>query len=66
MYKKKSTGALRAPWHKKRLYAAGRPAANTRLIVKAAGKSSGKKVTYVRTKGGNTKARALRLEAGNF
>ena len=36
----------------------GRPAANTKL--------GGKRIHTVRTRGGNTKYRALRLESGNF
>lgn len=36
MFKRKITGGLRLPWHKKRAYAAGRPAAMTKVhIVKS-------------------------------
>ena len=40
---------------------AGRPAANTKLVVGAE-----KRVRTVRGRGGNLKFRALRLETGNF
>ncbi|KAG2216909.1 hypothetical protein INT45_001838, partial [Circinella minor] len=53
-----ATGARRAQYRKKRKFDSGRPAANTKL--------GGKRIHTVRTRGGNTKYRALRLEAGNF
>eukprot|EP00003_Mantamonas_plastica_P003391 TRINITY_DN1269_c0_g1_i1.p1 TRINITY_DN1269_c0_g1~~TRINITY_DN1269_c0_g1_i1.p1 ORF type:complete len:259 (+),score=44.05 TRINITY_DN1269_c0_g1_i1:362-1138(+) len=57
-HKRRATGGKRKQWHKKRKYAMGRPAANTRL---------GPKIVHtVRTRGGNTKFRGLRLEAGNY
>jgi small subunit ribosomal protein S8e len=43
---------------KKRKFEMGRPASNTKLGVK--------RVRIVRTRGGNSKFRALRLDAGNF
>ncbi len=46
---------------KKRKFETGRQAANTKLV--AAGE---KRVRPVRTRGGNIKWRALRLESGNF
>lgn len=72
MFKRKSTGALRMPWHKKRMYLHGRPAANTRVhVIKASNAQANKdndpkKVTFVRCRGGNYKQRALRLLYGNF
>ena len=71
MFKRKATGGLRMPWHKKRNYLMGRPAANTRVhIVKASTAATKivdpKKVTIIRTRGGNSKYRALRLLYGNF
>lgn len=72
MFKRKPTGGLRLPWHKKRQYQRGRPAANTRVIINKAGTAAVKKnvdprkVTMVRCRGGNYKLRALRLLYGNF
>ena len=43
---------------KKRKFEMGRPASNTKLGVK--------RVRIIRTRGGNSKFRALRLDAGNF
>ena len=58
-HKRRATGG-RMPIHKKkRAYEKGRPAANTRLL-------SDKRIRIVRTRGGNTKVRALRLNEGNF
>jgi len=65
--KKRPTGAMRAPWHKKRKYAMGRQPSNTKLIVKASTKAKeGAKIRMVRCFGGSLKRRALRLENGNF
>ncbi|CAL6006876.1 Ribosomal_protein S8 [Hexamita inflata] len=73
MFKRKATGGLRMPWHKKRNYLMGRPAANTRVhIMKASAVPAAKKdvdpkkVTMIRCRGGNYKYRALRLLYGNF
>ena len=72
MFKRRNTGGLRMPWHKKRMYLHGRPAANTRVhIVKASNAQTNKqqdpkKVTLIRCRGGNYKQRALRLLYGNF
>ena len=61
------------PWHKKRSYLKGRPAANTRVFIMKASTAQGakkdvdpKKVTIIRSRGGNHKFRALRLLYGNF
>ncbi|KAJ8655937.1 ribosomal protein S8.e [Lichtheimia ornata] len=52
------TGAKRTPYRKKRKFELGRPAAMTKL--------GAKRVHTVRTRGGNSKFRALRLESGNY
>merc|ERR1712226_533151 len=58
-HKRRATGG-RMPIHKKkRAFEKARPAANTRLM-------SDKRVRSVRTRGGNAKYRALRLNEGNF
>jgi len=44
--------------HKKRKYEAGRPAANTKL--------GARRIHTIRTRGGNKKYRALRIDTGNF
>jgi len=56
--KRKPTGGKRSQMRKKRKYQLGRPAAMTKLGTK--------RVRLVRTRGGNRKFRALRLETGNF
>eukprot|EP00703_Trepomonas_sp_PC1_P004539 JAP92067.1 Ribosomal protein S8 [Trepomonas sp. PC1] len=72
MFKRRSTGGLRTPWHKKRNYQMGRPAANTRVHIMKASNTQvkkdvdPKKVTIIRCRGGNYKFRALRLLYGNF
>jgi len=58
LHKRKVTGGKRAIARKRRKHELGRLPANTKL--------GGRRVTTVRTRGGNTKARALRLDAGNF
>ncbi|XP_063697052.1 small ribosomal subunit protein eS8 [Culicoides brevitarsis] len=58
VHKRRATGGKKASIRKKRKYELGRPAANTRL--------GGTRVHFVRTRGGNRKFRALRLEVGNF
>ncbi|OXV06881.1 hypothetical protein Egran_05351 [Elaphomyces granulatus] len=57
-HKRSATGAKRAFYRKKRAFEKGRQPANTRI--------GPKRIHLVRTRGGNTKYRALRLDAGNF
>jgi len=57
-HKRSATGAQRAHYRKKRKFELGRQPANTKL--------GAKRVHTVRTRGGNTKFRALRLDSGNF
>ena len=57
-HKRRATGGKRPQNIKKRNFNAGRPAALTKLGTK--------RIHTVRTRGGNQKFRALRLEAGNF
>jgi len=57
-HKRRATGGKRPQNVKKRNYNMGRPAALTKL--------GAKRIHLVRTRGGNQKYRALRLEAGNF
>ena len=57
--KRRLTGGKVNKWRKKRNYELGRPAAQTKL-------SSNKTIRQIRTRGGNTKLRALRLDQGNF
>jgi len=57
-HKRRKTGGKKKTWRKKRKFELGRPAANTKL--------GQKKVHFVRTRGGNTKRRALKLDHGNF
>ncbi|CAG8953052.1 hypothetical protein HYALB_00011360 [Hymenoscyphus albidus] len=57
-HKRSATGAKRAYYRKKRAFEAGRQESNTRIGTK--------RIHLVRTRGGNRKFRALRLEAGNF
>jgi len=57
-HKRSATGAQRAHYRKKRKFELGRQPANTRL--------GPKRIHSVRTRGGNTKFRALRLDSGNF
>merc|ERR1712226_561607 len=57
-HKRRLTGG-RMPIHqKKRKFESGKPAANTKLAAK--------RIRLVRSRGGNTKLRALRLNKGNF
>uniref|UniRef100_H3AC18 40S ribosomal protein S8 n=1 Tax=Latimeria chalumnae TaxID=7897 RepID=H3AC18_LATCH len=56
--KRRKTGGKRKPYHKKRKYELGRPAANTKI--------GARRIHTVRVRGGNKKYRALRLDAGNF
>merc|ERR1712141_413814 len=57
-HKRRKTGGRREPIRKKRKFELGRPAANTKL--------GPKRFHSVRTRGGNKKFRALRLDTGNF
>lgn len=57
-HKRSATGAKRATYRKKRAFELGRQAANTRI--------GAKRIHLVRTRGGNRKFRALRLDSGNF
>ncbi|GLV41408.1 Ribosomal protein S8 [Carabus blaptoides fortunei] len=57
-HKRRATGGKRKPLRKKRKFELGRPAANTKL--------GPQRIHRVRTRGGNTKYRALRLDTGNF
>ncbi|KAI9214110.1 hypothetical protein DS838_001042 [Geotrichum bryndzae] len=57
-HKRSHTGAKRAQFRKKRKFELGRQAANTRI--------GPKRIHSVRTRGGNQKFRALRIETGNF
>jgi len=57
-HKRSATGAKRAYYRKKRAFEKGRQPANTRI--------GAKRIHLVRTRGGNRKFRALRLDSGNF
>ncbi|KAK9235851.1 ribosomal protein S8e/ribosomal biogenesis NSA2 [Lipomyces kononenkoae] len=57
-HKRSHTGAKRAAYRKKRKFELGRQPANTRI--------GPKRIHSVRTRGGNTKFRALRIESGNY
>ena len=57
-HKRSASGAKRAYYRKKRAFEAGRQESNTRI--------GAKRIHLVRTRGGNRKYRALRLESGNF
>ncbi|KAI0909072.1 ribosomal protein S8e/ribosomal biogenesis NSA2 [Ustulina deusta] len=57
-HKRSASGAKRAYYRKKRAFEAGRQEANTRI--------GPKRIHTVRTRGGNHKYRALRLDSGNF
>ena len=57
-HKRSASGAQRAHYRKKRKFELGRQPANTKL--------GPKRIHTVRTRGGNVKYRALRLESGNF
>ncbi|KAK8477362.1 hypothetical protein V6N12_007888 [Hibiscus sabdariffa] len=59
MHKRRSTGGKKKAWRKKRKYELGRQPGNTKL-------SSNKTVRRIRTRGGNVKSRALRLDTGNY
>jgi len=57
-HKRRATGGKRPQPHKKRKFELGRPSSNTKL--------GSQRIHTVRTRGGNKKYRALRLETGNF
>jgi small subunit ribosomal protein S8e len=57
-HKRRATGARQNPIRMKRKFELGRPAAMTKLAPK--------RVHVIRTRGGNRKFRALRLDTGNF
>ncbi|CAL1207401.1 unnamed protein product [Candida parapsilosis] len=57
-HKRSATGAKRAQFRKKRKFELGRQSANTKI--------GPKRIHTVRTRGGNQKFRALRIETGNF
>merc|ERR1712124_36688 len=57
-HKRSASGAKRSYYRKKRALEAGRQGANTKI--------GAKRVHTVRTRGGNHKYRALRLDSGNF
>ena len=57
-HKRSATGAKRAQFRKKRKFYLGRQPANTKI--------GAKRIHSVRTRGGNQKFRALRLDTGNF
>ncbi|EDK42817.1 30S ribosomal protein S8e [Acetobacter pasteurianus] len=57
-HKRSATGAKRAQFRKKRKFELGRQSANTKI--------GPKRIHSVRTRGGNEKFRALRVETGNF
>ena len=57
-HKRRKTGGKRPQPHRKRKFELGRPAALTKL--------GAKRIHTVRTRGGNKKYRALRLDIGNF
>ncbi|KAF3927409.1 hypothetical protein ABW21_db0206100 [Orbilia brochopaga] len=57
-HKRSATGAKRAQFRKKRAFELGRQYTNTRI--------GAKRIHLVRTRGGNQKYRAIRLDSGNF
>jgi small subunit ribosomal protein S8e len=57
-HKRRATGGKRPQPRKKRKFELGRPAANTKLGTQ--------RIHTIRTRGGNKKYRALRLDHGNF
>jgi len=63
-HKRRLTGG-RMPIHKKkRAFEKARPIANTKLIASTDKKDI--RIRYVRTRGGNSKFRALRISEGTF
>ncbi|KAJ1978467.1 ribosomal protein S8A [Dimargaris cristalligena] len=57
-HKRSASGAKRAFYRKKRKFESGRQPASTKVGAKS--------IHTVRTRGGNTKRRAMRLESGNY
>merc|ERR1712046_65080 len=57
-HKRRKTGGKLTPWRMKRKFELGRQPSETKI--------GHKRVRSVRTRGGNTKYRALRLDAGNM
>merc|ERR1712188_231581 len=57
-HKRRKTGGKLTPWRMKRKFELGRQPSETKI--------GHKRIRTVRTRGGNTKYRALRLDAGNF
>jgi len=57
-HKRRATGGRKANLKKKRLYESGRPPAGTKI--------GATRIHPLRTRGGNSKFRALRLDTGNF
>ncbi|CCA75905.1 probable RPS8A-ribosomal protein S8.e [Serendipita indica DSM 11827] len=57
-HKRRATGGHRPHYRKKRKFELGRQPASTKL--------GAKRIHTVRTRGGNTKYRALRLDSGNY
>lgn len=57
-HKRSASGAKRATYRKKRAFEKGRQSASTRI--------GAKRIHLVRTRGGNRKFRALRIDSGNF
>merc|ERR1711906_101873 len=57
-HKRRKTGGKLTKWRKKRKFELGRPPSMTKL--------GAKRIHTVRTRGGNKKYRALRLDHGNF
>nr|AAX48884.1 S8 [Suberites domuncula] len=57
-HKRRATGGKRARIRMKRKFELGRPPAGTKI--------GQKRIHLVRTRGGNTKHRAMRLDSGNF
>ena len=62
-HKRRNTGGRRNVHKKKRKYETGRQAAMTKLITT---QGQQRRVSEVRTRGGNKKFRALRLDTGNY
>ena len=59
-FKRRSTGAKKKLYCKKRKYELGRPPAMTKLV------AGEKRIRQVRVRGGHYKFRALRLDTGNY
>merc|ERR1712144_60258 len=57
-HKRRATGGKLTKWRKKRKFELGRQAADTKIGVK--------RIRTVRTRGDNTKYRALRIDTGNY